>query len=687
MIHICKLKLRSITEKTVFGVDLNFTSGLNIVQADNTSGKSTCLQAIIYVLGLERSLSANLSVPLPFAMRERIQETKDADYQDVLQSYVEIEVKNRLDQRLCIRRAIVGDADTKLISTWLISAEGSDQLSRSEQRDFFVHDAGSASRDNGFHYYLANFLEWELPMVPRFDGTECPLYLETLFPMFFVEQKRGWSTVQGPLPTHFRIQDINRRVLEFILNLDAGKVRRERAELNKRIGTLESDWVDSRRLLERGGVELVRFAGVPKNPTAEFSHQASISLEVFMDGEWIPLDLASKELRDEIEQLNEIELVSTEDAEVSTQRLLEAAQAKYDELGASFEVARTEFRATLEENRALTKRLEVLDIDLKRHQDTKKLMTLGSEITDAVMFDNCPTCHQHLSNELLPPSSSGAMALDENIAFIKSQQLMYKSALAATEEQLGELRLRGKSIENSYKESQSELRSLKKALVRPASSISRTTIERSVRLQARLSQWDEMQERGDGLVDDLVAVAKEWARLSARLKSLRTGDDFSFDDKNKISRFQSLIQGHLKTFDFHSFPPSEITLAKDNFRPQVLIRDKDSDGEIEKDIGFEASASDGIRLKWAYYLALLELDEQYSTNHAGLVVFDEPGQQAADPVNLTSLFQEAAKDTTGRHQILIATSEKEHSIKEGLGDRPYNLIAFNGYILKPISRV
>ncbi|WP_395172679.1 ATP-binding protein [Roseibium alexandrii] len=685
MIQICALKLRSISARTVYGVDLDFASGLNIVQADNTSGKSTCLQAIIYVLGLERSLSANLSVPLPFAMRERIHGTKDEPYEEVLQSYVEIEVANHKNERLRIRRNIVGDADAKLISTWEMISSNEDGRAREEQRDFFVHDPGSATRESGFHHYLAEFLGWDLPMVSKFDGTECPLYLETLFPMFFVEQKRGWSTVQGPLPTHFRIQDINRRVLEFILNLDAGKVRRERAELTKRIGILEHDWAEKRRVLARGGIDLIRFIGVPKTPTAEFSHQAEISLEVFMDGKWLPLEVAFKELQDEIEELNSIELVSTEEAEASTQKALEEAQMKYDELGAMFEVARTEFRTLREENRALKKRLEVLDIDLKRHQDTKKLMALGSEISDAVAFENCPTCHQHLSQELLPPSSSSAMALDENIAFIKSQLLMYKSALAATEERLEELRLRGRSIEQDYKEAQSELRSLKRALVRPASSVNRTTIEKSVRLQTRLGQWEEMQERADGLVDELIAIAKEWARLSSRLKALRTGDDFSLEDKNKISGLQALVQGHLKTFNFHSFPPSEITLAKDNFRPQVLVFDKDTDGEIEKDIGFEASASDGIRLKWSYYLSLLELDEKYNTNHAGLVVFDEPGQQAADPVNLTSLFQESAKVRPDRHQILIATSEKEHAIKEGLGDRPYNLISFDGYILKPLN--
>lgn len=88
----------------------------------------------------------------------------------------------------------------------------------------------------------------------------------------------------------------------------------------------------------------------------------------------------------------------------------------------------------------------------------------------------------------------------------------------------------------------------------------------------------------------------------------------------------------------------------------------------------------------AYYLSLLELGEQYTTNHAGLVIFDELGQQATDPVNLTSLFQESAEGRPSRHQILIATSEKESAIKEGLGERPYNLITFDGYILKPMGR-
>jgi hypothetical protein len=48
MIAIRHLRLRAITAAKIYAADIPLRSGLNIVQADNTSGKSTSLQAIIY---------------------------------------------------------------------------------------------------------------------------------------------------------------------------------------------------------------------------------------------------------------------------------------------------------------------------------------------------------------------------------------------------------------------------------------------------------------------------------------------------------------------------------------------------------------------------------------------------------------------------------------------------------------
>lgn len=81
MIRIRHLRLRSFTATRAFGADIPFGLGLNIIQAANTSGKSTCLQAVIYALGLERSLGPQLAIPLPYAMRERIHAVESEPYE------------------------------------------------------------------------------------------------------------------------------------------------------------------------------------------------------------------------------------------------------------------------------------------------------------------------------------------------------------------------------------------------------------------------------------------------------------------------------------------------------------------------------------------------------------------------------------------------------------------------------
>src|SRR5581483_11600436 len=81
------------------------------------------------------------------------------------------------------------------------------------QRDYFVLDSGAAQRDAGFHRMLAGFVGWQLPSVRRFDGSETLLYLETIFPLFYVEQKAGWSSIPAAFPTYFQIRDVGRRAI------------------------------------------------------------------------------------------------------------------------------------------------------------------------------------------------------------------------------------------------------------------------------------------------------------------------------------------------------------------------------------------------------------------------------------------------------------------------------------------
>ncbi|QIB34331.1 ATP-binding protein [Ancylobacter pratisalsi] len=392
MIRLRHLRLRSFTASRAFGADIPFQSGLNIVQAPNTSGKSTCLQSIIYALGLERSLGPQLTIPLPYAMRERIHEFEEAPYELVLQSYVELEMENAEGDIVVLHRDIVGGKNTKLIQTWSGPALSSG-LPAGEQRDYFVLDAGSATHEDGFHAFLAKFLGWDLPIVARFDGTECPLYLEAIFPMLFVEQKRGWSSIQGPFPTFFRIQDIARRVMEFLLDFETARNRRKRAELRGMVSDLVGQWSDRRRTLEDGAASVGRIRGLPAQPTPEFATTPVINLQLYYQGEWVRLGDVVETVSARIADLEASQLETVEVAAPDIQSRVTDLRGKIDVLAAVLEAVRVEHGAEMQDNKALEARVKSLEADLKRNQDAQKLQRLGSDLGKAASEHVCPTCH------------------------------------------------------------------------------------------------------------------------------------------------------------------------------------------------------------------------------------------------------------------------------------------------------
>ena len=66
--------------------------------------------------------------------------------------------------------------------------------------DFYVGRPGAAANPRGFHKWLAAFIGWDLPELPARDGRLAPLYMEQVFPLLFVEQRRGWGGIQAQMP-------------------------------------------------------------------------------------------------------------------------------------------------------------------------------------------------------------------------------------------------------------------------------------------------------------------------------------------------------------------------------------------------------------------------------------------------------------------------------------------------------
>jgi hypothetical protein len=678
MIRLRHLRLRSFTANAAYEADIRFDTGLNIIQAPNTSGKSTCLQAVIYALGLERALGPQLAIPLPYAMRERIHAAEELPYEMVLQSFVELEIENDRDEILVLHRDVVGGKDTKLIQV-TFGASLSENTPRTRQRDFYVLDGGAAVQEDGFHFFLATYLGWSLPVVARYDGTECPLYLETIFPMIFVEQKRGWSTIQGPFPTYFRIQDIARRVMEFLLNLDVAQFRRQRSELRNTISELNSRWTQERRKLADAATRVGRIRGLPHQPTAEFAQDPQIDLQLFHDGEWVKLSTLIAEIEEEIVELDAAQLETVDTVAPQIEARIAALREQIDRDTAVLETVRDEHASEVQDNQALTARVRSLEVDLRRNQDAQKLQRLGSELGKASSDHVCPTCHQDVTSELLPTVGVIGMALDENIAFVRSQLELYRTALSASAERLQEIAGRFRGIERTLQAKQQELRSLRQELLRPGQTPSRAMIENLVRKQNFVAQMKSVDNLAISLLDELQAVAVAWSKATDTLAKLPP-DNLTWNDKQKVETLETMICQQLIAYKFRSFQPSEIALSTDNFRP--LVQERAGKEIVEKEINFEVSASDAIRLKWAYLLAAFELGRDQRTNHPGLLIFDEPGQQEIDSTSLFAFLKRATADTQSRGQVIVSTSEPLPLVQSQMSGKA-RIIDFPGFILQP----
>lgn len=650
--------------------------------APNTAGKSTCLQAIIYALGLERMLGPRLEVPLPYAMREKIHAIPGTAYATVTNSFVELTIENATT-RVRVRRDIVGGTDRKLVRTTLLSGTSND-FRTGPERDFFLHDHGSARNDAGFHRFLTAFVGWTLPMVPQFDGGEVPLYLEVIFPMLFVEQKRGWSAIQGPIPTMFRIQDVNRRVIEFLLDLRIGHLRRRHAELKTIVSQLQSRWKDlQKEFVEHAGSGM-RVTTLLDEPTQEFVDKPELNVESFSDQEWIPLETDLAETRAELGRLEAQELPQTEAVAADMERELAEQRHSLENLAASMEILRQEWMASRDDTQAIVLRISTLQTDLLRNQDAKKLRRLGSVLGSASNEHKCPTCHQDLEAELLPTVPVRAMALEENISFIKAQIELYKASLAASRQQQQDIDHRYSAVSTQIVETRQRIRELRQALVQPSSSTSRTLIERIVRLQSRIDRLIQCRENVDALADEAQFIARRLLQARADLLSIKP-QNIESEDKIKLEIFLKLIRMLCKRYGFKSYNPDEIELSDDNFRP---IREVEEDGEIrQRELGFELSASDGIRLKWAYYLALMAVAAPPRGEHPGLVIFDEPGQQAMEAGSLREFFRSAAKFGEKGQVITAITTEKAASFIDELEKGGAWVKRFSGLILQPTREI
>jgi uncharacterized coiled-coil protein SlyX len=197
------------------------------------------------------------------------------------------------------------------------------------------------------------------------------------------------------------------------------------------------------------------------------------------------------------------------------------------------------------------------------------------------------------------------------------------------------------------------VRALRETLVSPSNTPSIEVVTERVRLENRIGNLEMTLANFEDFLAEFAQLSDDWKNVQERRARLPKGA-LSDKDENKVNSFQQLLRQQLVLYKMGSIRPNELTISHDNYVPEVA----------GLNLGADVSASDLIRLQWAYLLGLLELGLSASTNHPRLLIMDEPQQQSVEEGAFRAMLEYAANFKNA--QVIIATSHERTSIGQFL---------------------
>jgi hypothetical protein len=670
-LHIRHLKLQIVTSGGLFGIDLPFETGLFILHADNTSGKSTCLNSIIYALGLEGMLSPSQRVPLPQVVTDLL--NYNDEIYEVLESEVLLEISNGTDI-MTVRRQIKGSQNRHLINVWN-GPMLSQTITSYMVSDYIVRASGGASRERGFHHLLATFVGWQLPNVPTYDENEVPLYVETLFPFMFVEQKHGWSNLRNRFPTYLRIKDINRRAFEFILSFDSQEIATQKIVLRQKAKDIEASWSATFQECEKLIVNINGIVNnLPKKPISTWPPSTQPGIMIIQNDEWHVVNEVLLVLEKHLRSIENQEVPTVEQASESVRCKLEEKQEQLLPAEIKLKLKFEEVESQSIHIEEIQLRISSLREDLLKNRDLKKISNLGSVQELHTYAGECPICRQSISDSLISTQEViTSMTIDQNVDFIQEQLKIFEAMLQSEVKNLSVNRTQLNSLKSYTADIRDDIRALKSTLTSQNNAPSYAAIEERIRLAEKIRYIKFVRNQIDELLGDFSHLSKQWGEIQAALAQLPKGI-LSDEDNRKINCLEKSFQRQLQEYGFESLAYCEVNVSCDSYFPE----------HEGFDLQFNLSASDYIRVIWAYLLGLLEVSREYQTNHLGLLILDEPRQQSARETSIEAFLNRVSVSQKHNQQVIIATSESKIVLDKYLMNIPHTYKRFDGKIIAPI---
>jgi hypothetical protein len=677
------MKFRAIrlfirTEKGPHGYEFCFGERLTIVRANNSSGKSTFFHTLLYALGMEELLGARGEKSLQTAVREQFIDGDEKVQVD--QSSVMLEIANAAGDVITLRRSVKsGQASTKLVEVF----EGACLTGKAaalRPRPFFLHDAGSAQVDGGFFHFLEVFLGLELPRVPRVAGGETKLYLQDVLAAHAVEQKRGWTDYIANAP-YFGIRDVRTRVAEYVLGLEVFENAIKRARLEGERQAIERDWATAVGALRAQAAEL----GFVPDALSTRAVYPFDTASVFVVRRLPDGDIGSAQylatLKDEHLRLQgEAEAPRTPDNAALIERLGEA-EAKAQRLTFLHERASLAQRtraASMEEYRRL---VSELNADIEKNESAGKLRLLGAQLNFTLSTGHCPTCTQPVEDTLLLEVAAGTqMGLETNIDYLKAQKSMVERQIDGLERELEEGRVMLLGFARELGQMRDAITAIR-ADLGTGTQQARSHLRELVAVEFELGRMTRFEDSLEGFRHIFPEIATRFRENQLARKDLPK-EYLSNADRQTVGHFAKFFRGNASSFGYASVLPEEININYQTLMPML------GDAELQvANARTESSASDFVRLIWAYLIALFQTATFHGIkgHHLGILLFDEPGQHSMGEQSMLALFQKLSGLTELQSIVFASFENAEANFKTATANVRFELITWEGKLVRPLT--
>ncbi|MBK8270678.1 MAG: hypothetical protein IPK83_21180 [Planctomycetes bacterium] len=434
--------------------------------------------------------------------------------------------------------------------------------------------------------------------------------------------------------------DLWTSAIEFLLAFDIQANALRLHELQAEAATLKEQWRSKLADLNANarGIGFV-VQNLPADPVADWPPVPPPRLSVTEGDGWLTIAQAMDSRRTRLVELEQREIPRIEQVAGELRDAVYQAETELSRLDDEQSQLSEEVQLELNQIEALDVRIQALREDRRKYKDEQRLRKRGAPGNLKLIRDACPTCKQPLKDVLLPQQmAEEPMTLEDNLRFIEGQLGLFNDIRREAVAVIGAKRQRINALRQKVSDQAAVVRDRKRTLRGDAEAPSIAAVRERLLEEDRISRLEELSARFDDSSQELAPIADRWRANQGKLQTALQAT-LSISDRQKLDALQKSVVEQLRQYGFKSFEPEQILISDETYRPTRDGTDLPS--------AVLMSASDAVRLIWAYLVALWEIARTTRTNHPGVLVFDEPQQQHMKEISFEALLKRGALQVGG----------------------------------------